>query len=447
MMQRWYRAYYAYGSVQKYVERISNQVRRYDLGDVLPRVCYERPGRRRRGQQQFYLFVGINSEQKGHIPEKISGFLTQVLQLRQQVGDFSFEEIKTMVSAEIDIEDYARKIIYTPPSPPDFDVPFDFTTFSGIEPAHDGTTTEAYNQLLYWASTVGSGTWQSFKALCRHFGITDESTNARHIFRRFRLLGHVEYYDGGKKWTICPPCLVEIGQNEHGAHQYVLAGQRSQKFIQWLQDIADIEVLPQVEKNAPDCVAIDVESREQLERIIKDSSRISSLSLRYAGEASSRLASILPDLEGYQKSLTSILHIVPSFYTIQKWHHEQFIDCVFQQETGFYHLSSENTNGYAHHFTLFYDAPHERWQQGDWYGLRYLARYKAGEKCEVFSHPSQSRVALHINYCWPDLYERALVLSSGLLPERRQGWFYYNNVSPVVIRTLAQKLSAEEVQE
>ena len=443
MAQRWYRAYCVYGSVKTYVERISKQVRQYDLGDILPRVCYERPGRKRRGNRQFYLFVGINSEIKAQIPEQIDEFLTQVLRLRQHIGDFSFEDIKTMVSSEIDIEDYARKIIYTPPPPPDFDVPFDFTTHSEMEPSHDGIPAEAFNQLLYWASTVGSGTWNSFKTMCHHF--LKERSDARHIFRRLRLLGHVEYYDHGKKWTVCPPCLAQVSHSDYEQPHHFLAGQRSQKFIQQLQELADVDILPQIGNYAPDCVCIKNVSHEHPAHILQHSGLVDILSPQYAGEASYRLASILPDLEGYQNSLILVAGIVPSFYATQKWHHNQFHDCAFQHETGFYHFSSKRDEGYAPHFTLFYDASAKIWQQGDWYGLRYLARFKSGEHCNVFYDPSQSRIALPADYRWPDLYERALVLASGCLPERRQGWLYYKDVSPVVMHILTQKLFAKEV--
>jgi len=42
----------------------------------------------------------------------------------------------------------------------------------------------------------------------------------------------------------------------------------------------------------------------------------------------------------------------------------------------------------------------------------------------------------------PEAYERALVLSSGLVPRRDDAWWLYENVAPTVATRWAEKLEA-----
>ncbi|MBF2099431.1 MAG: hypothetical protein IGQ88_13805 [Gloeomargaritaceae cyanobacterium C42_A2020_066] len=88
--------------------------------------------------------------------------------------------------------------------------------------------------------------------------------------------------------------------------------------------------------------------------------------------------------------------------------------------------------------TLFYDTEAETWRQGDWYGLRFLALQ---EKRYANYAPQSEKLWIPQIQRWPQIYERALVLASGLLPERSQGGLVYSAVSGKLAQTLADKLS------
>ena len=110
MSERWYRAIRVYGKTSQVIQRVSDDVRRYNLGDYIPRICVER--RRGTRSREFYLFVGIHSSQKGEVPDNVEIVLNH---LGHASGDFYYDEIKTMVSGEIEIREYARTIAYQVP--------------------------------------------------------------------------------------------------------------------------------------------------------------------------------------------------------------------------------------------------------------------------------------------------------------------------------------------
>src|SRR5690242_9442708 len=98
MNAKWYRGYLVFGNRDDHINRISNLVRRFDLGSVIPCLHVERKTRK----GEFYLFIGFNTDKEGYIPEKILEILNSI-----SIGNlldyyFKFSEIKNFVSAGID---------------------------------------------------------------------------------------------------------------------------------------------------------------------------------------------------------------------------------------------------------------------------------------------------------------------------------------------------------
>lgn len=91
-------------------------------------------------------------------------------------------------------------------------------------------------------------------------------------------------------------------------------------------------------------------------------------------------------------------------------------------------------------YTLYYDEDTQRWLRADWYGLRFLARYEAGQSCPVQYGSTTSQFAVPLEWRWPELYERALVLASGRLPRRQSGWLIYDGVGRELVDALRGKL-------
>jgi hypothetical protein len=92
---------------------------------------------------------------------------------------------------------------------------------------------------------------------------------------------------------------------------------------------------------------------------------------------------------------------------------------------------------------VFYDAERGVFLRGDWYGLRCLAHLREGLACPAYYDVLSARLALPMAWRPPEIYERALVLSSGRLPERRGGWLWYDDIELDLITLLAVKLNLE----
>lgn len=432
MIAKWYRGYQVFGHRDHHINNISSLVRQNDLGSIIPCLHIEK-----RSQREFYLFLGFNTDQKGEVPPHISGILDSIT-IGHPVGDFEYSEIKPMISAGIDTENYRRTIAYRLPVFTPSTNPLDL---SDLEPQTEQLPTPeklaALNRLLYWLSAAGAGSWLTFKNVCDLLTMATTGLDARHIFRRLRLLGHVEYVTAnGSKWAICPPTLVQSSRT--GC--YFLTGQRTPKLLAYLAEYAEVEEQPQPTGEAPELVQPRFSSAEAARQAIGNGQ----IDLSWAGLASLRLAQILPDLTGHLVSLTPVSGFALSNFTLEQWQGRAYVETHFQQQAGLYRLTPREDNSRLYPQTLYYDAEAYQWRSGPWYDLRYLAQQAAGEPCPVRYHPIQQRLSIPASYRWPDLYERALVLASGLLPLRSpdNNWFYFSDISPELAQTLADKLSA-----
>ena len=117
-----------------------------------------------------------------------------------------------------------------------------------------------------------------------------------------------------------------------------------------------------------------------------------------------------------------------------------FVPCVFQGKSGMYRLIQRDGNDQAYQ-TLFYHQNSDRWVQGDWYGLHFLALQQVDVTCRAVYHPSSHHLAIPVSQRWPELYERALVLGSGQLPEVKNDWLFFENISRDVAQQLSTKLT------
>lgn len=158
----------------------------------------------------------------------------------------------------------------------------------------------------------------------------------------------------------------------------------------------------------------------------------------------------MPDLEGWKAILTSIDRINTINYNIEIWNGNRFssYDTFYERdgryfgESGMYRLTrGEDRNTYQ--IVLYFDRPNQRWLRGDWYGLRYLAYDSTGRDFEVVYNSGVNDLLIPIDERWPLLYERALVLASGSLPDRADNprWLKYSGVSSELVQLLTGKLN------
>jgi hypothetical protein len=290
-----------------------------------------------------------------------------------------------------------------------------------------------YNKLLYWLSSIGCGSQQSFKKACGALQLEEPKS----ISRKLKLLGHLEFSEDGKKWSVAPTGLIKIPAKKD-IKQFVLCGQRSIKFIEELEKYAEVKTFCQPKGKAPNCIRIKTKNTNLI---------TSQLPIINAGVASLKLAEALPELSAWQQNLTDLPGIVPSLYDWKRWevNKNKFIECYFEGKTGMYEMKNREQNGKNRPpMTLFYDGETQTWKQGDWYGLRYLAWYHSREPCRAWYDSANRRFA--VPYCQrlPELYERALVLASGLLPYfqiiENNTWLIYENIDRQLMQKLTEKL-------
>jgi hypothetical protein len=136
-----------------------------------------------------------------------------------------------------------------------------------------------------------------------------------------------------------------------------------------------------------------------------------------------------------------------ALYDVEMFVDGSFIPGTFQGESGMYRLLLREANDRVNQ-TLFYHQGSNKWVQGDWYGLCFLALRQAGGTCRAVYHSATQRLALPTSQRWPEIYERALVLSSGQLPEENNNWLFFDNISRDLALQLTAKLAVvyEEIQ-
>jgi len=447
-MERWYLPINCHprGRVEKYtqkiIDEISRYIRRWQLYNMVPVIFIEE-----KPQRDFFLFIGIESEQKSEIPDVLAPLIKHIGNPLPGVS-VDYDEIKPMVSNRpVTPHDYARRLRYREMQVPPQDDPFDFLEEvpSPQEVSSDGQVIlKNYDKLLYWLSMSGNGTWQTFKNACTVLDLDASGIEARRILRRLRLLGHIEVSRDGTHWAVCPPCLVSI---ETGPRQEcILTGQRCVQLLNEMEKVegVNLKFMKQPNEQAPTLVHVQIDSEDTLNKLVDEVEHY--FPINYAGNVAYKLAEILPSLEEWRDSLTPVGRFFPALYEIERFSNSTFALCSFQGETGMYRLHPRDRNSQVSR-TLFYRQDSDQWLQGDWYGLRFLALRAENTEGKAIYHTDTRCLALPVSQRWPDLYERALVLCSGKLADQRNEWLYFSEVPREIAHKLAHKLTAtyEEV--
>ncbi|MBD2693203.1 hypothetical protein [Anabaena catenula] len=421
-VQRWYTGFSYRGNPQEMIKQISEQVQRHNLSKSIPLLRVEKnPGK------NFYFFLAIESEQLGEISSEVK---TNLLQLplsffqRPVPGKniFTYEQIKSMVGVAHDVYNYTTNIPYNPQVKITVDNPLELTSLQSINYTDWVKTSEKSNRLLYWLSILGNGTWETFRKSCQ----TLQLEEPKRILRRLRLLGHLETSANGSKWSTAPTTIVKI---ESEQPEFILCGQRNINLINQLESSGIItDIIYQPRGEAPACLRLVVNNPDII---------TNKLPIINAGEASRKLAGILPEITTWQHNLTR-LELVPSMQQWKQFNGNDFESCGTPHETGMFQMCDENLNP---RYTLFYNQETKTWHQGDWYGLRFLALHSQGIACQYYYNTANKSLAIPINQRWPEIYERALVLASGKLPTYQNSWLIYENICEEIAYLLSEKLN------
>ncbi len=428
------------GRPQDILQRIIAIVVNSNTASQIPLVKLER-----KAQGEFYVFLGVDSDESSRIP----GGLGQTF---RQVG-IHFEEgyalqpaqITSMVQRQnIKIHGF-NSLQYRRQTYEDPGDPFDQSDIWQPQEASPKVCAR-FEHLLHWLSARGEGTWDALKQAGETLGVFNDRQGARSALRRLSLLGHIDLSDDGSRWSISPASLVRFPD---GPESGFLAGQRTGPLLRNVGELWPVNETRQTLYPGPP--RIDLESVTP-----QGAEDVATLGVSDAGATSTRLTHLLPDLDEWKDSLQPVLNLSTGGYDIEKWHGGDFQTCdtvydrdgVYYGEPGMYRLSL-NGNRSGRSLTLFFDKQAQRWLRGDWYGLRFLALEARGNGVEAVHDSSAGELLIPASQRWPLLYERALTLASGLLPGRatNSDWLSYPRIPLDLARTLCGKLNVTLLEE
>ena len=423
------------GKPTQILDRIRRVVQEQKLTRTIPIVKFER-----RPHGEFYVFLAVEGTEEMHLPDEVATVFQYAGLRGHPLWPIEPTSLKSMTGST-ELETHSLNALkYKPLWPNNVGDPFDLSDASfNEENTEDNSLGKRYNRLINWLSANAEGTWQAFARVCEVLQLADDTKGARSIFRRLILLGYIESSSDGQKWSICPTTLVQCATEPEVCF---LAGQQTPNLIKQLSTHWEIENIPQPGYQGPSCVKVHSNLSADL---LTDE-----LQVEFVGIVSVQLASLLPDLEGWKATLTTIDRINTAHYKVEIWDGSRFsqYDTFYERngqyfgESGMYRLT-RGKEGNIYQIVLYLDQSNQRWLRGDWYGLRFLAYDSAGRDFEIVYNPSANNLLIPMDERWPLLYERALVLASGSLPGRADNpkWLKYSGVSRELVQLLTEKLN------
>ena len=168
-------------------------------------------------------------------------------------------------------------------------------TVNRLQPDIDSAEVSTkYERLLYWISSVGGGTRESFEHACVALRVVRDNRGARSALRRLRLLGHLECSDDGRKWAVAPAAVVIFPSN---SSRGFIAGQRTPSLLNELGTLCKTE---QPVLDGPPRIEVSPD--------------IGHSRIALAGRTAALLADLLPDIEGGEElPRTNAQHICIAF--------------------------------------------------------------------------------------------------------------------------------------
>lgn len=389
---RWYRAYRTYGRPGDVVESLASYIRHRRISDT---VCAVRVERRARGE--FYFFLAFDTEYFGLLPQEVESHLEECPHLQFGIaGSYTLDEIKSMVSGEVQVKALGQCINYRRLTREHAEDPFRQPEDGAETPSDRG------EQLLWYLSSMGEGSWHSFGSAASALGFAGKG-DATRLARGLRLLGHLETSDDGERWSVTAAKVVATPMPDGGVLRFRTGVRRP---------LAEGERTQQAW--APD----------RLEGCDDDAA---------LQHPAATIAQALPDVRAFIRSLSQVGGM-SHHISLKRFDGSGFVPTTFDQRPGMYEATSPSGRA----MTLYFDG--DAWRRGDWYGLRYLTLFEAGVLMPARYEAGSWQLAIPADQRPPELYERPLVLSSGLLPRRDESWFVYPNVTPEVAERVCGQL-------
>ena len=307
--------------------------------------------------------------------------------------------------------------------------------------------TALLDDVRWFLNERGQGTWAQLSNIIELVLEGDEAPDLRanQVARRLRLLGYVESDFTRNRWSVAPTVATPlVARSSPELSIYALYGQVNLDLVDALKDHASISWAPHPECDGPSVVLVTCASIEDIAPIfhhysvpIQDSAR--------------RIVDILPTVDVYTRSIIDVtdslnLNLVQSaaHRSGRLWEPA----ALTSGRAGFWRLTFGNAYR-SETVEAFRDPITNAWFQGEREVLQTrLGLHSAARQTSVqYTNCNDEGVpALRIRreWRWPDLYERALVLSSGYLPMVRQSLrgpvLEYRFVPPSIARDLSHKM-------
>lgn len=389
---RWYRAYRTYGRPGDVVDSLAAYIRQRRISDT---VCAVRVERRARGE--FYFFLAFDTEHFGLLPQEVESHLEECPHLQFGINEpYDLDQIKSMVSGEVQVKALGQCINYRRLKREHVEDPF-----RQVEDGA-GTPSDRGEQLLWYLSSMGDGSWHSFSAAATTLGFAGNG-DATRLARALRLLGHMETSEDGQRWGVTPARMVSTPSPDGGVLHFRTGVRRPH---------ADEERTEQAW--APDRLEACDDAPE-------------------LQNPASAIADALPDVRMFLRSLSQVGGM-SHHISLKRFDSTGFVAATFDRQPGMYEATSQS----GRTLTVYFDG--NTWRRGDWYGLRYLTLFEAGVLMPARYQTESWQLAVPADQRPPELFERPLVLSSGLMPRRDESWIVYSNVSPEVAERVCGKL-------
>ena len=328
---------------------------------------------------------------------------------------------------------------------------------SAAQPSVHSTADPApFDRFLQWLSAAGEGRWESFLRVARILGVAAEAPNARRLFRRLVLLGHLDSSPDGRSWSIAPPVIVQSAAQPQSGFW---CGCRSGPLLRSLPASWQAsDPVPQPDGFGPAKRPIVLPS-EMDNLWLSPSTEPPTWQIpSWGGLVAERLAALLPNIDEWAKTLQSVATLTPPD-AVEQW---DLASASFRNAPGFRIDSTGRCHGTtglyrlaygeapsAYHLTVFLDSAAASGRQlfrGEWYGLRFLALHRSNKyRKAMWADENGGSLAIPERHRWPLLYERALVLASGFLPysHPQNRLLYYRGVPLTLAKNVAEQLGVQ----
>lgn len=395
-------------------------------------------------RDDFYLYIETATRQRDCTPPVLRE-LSQALSTPEPIPCNSPKDQQPVHEAR---EKWRKRtegrVIYRSPQEARYALPYDaWSTEDQDTQTNEEQTlvnTEQYDHLLLLLSAYGEGHWDRFCQLCHALGSDESRYSPARVLRQLHRLGHVAVAPDRSQWRTIGPMLVALPNSENASEittRYLLCGARDATLLEALRLLGQVEHVPQPRGQGPAAVFL-----EATPEALGSSTYKPVLTDVLVVHDPMLYVNSLPALDVWRSNLPA--EDIPTFeYEVRLFDGTHFTPRVFEEAAGLYEFWSRpsSPNGPQTRVkTRYYDATARVWRSGDWYDLRFLSHADRLSECCCYYAPAARRLTISKDWRLPLLYERALILASGYLPEEQGHFLCYSGVTQALVECLNERL-------